>query len=71
MINLNKPPSHAVYGRMSSANELERNSSLSLFLTRKRVKLKRELAHTLGFPGIPTSHSIRFMEPSAAFAGLA
>jgi hypothetical protein len=26
---------------------------------------------TPGFPGMPTSHSIRFIEPSAAFAGFA
>ena len=36
MINLNKPPSHAVYERMISTNELD--SSMRLIQTRKRVK---------------------------------
>lgn len=30
-----------------------------------------EVRHTFGLPGMPTSHSMRFMEPSAALDGLA
>jgi len=32
---------------------------------------REENFHTFGLPGIPTSHSIKFIEPSAALAGFA
>jgi len=87
MTSLYKPPSQGVlYQRDISIRkspfirikvQVEPSLSKKPWHTNERVFFGRlesnmmNVALTFAFPGIPTSHSIKFIDPSADFAGLA